>query len=303
MFNELATKENILKNIEENGSFSITFRANYKDGFRYISFKAVQDRSDKKHIIIGINSVDNQIKRQEKFKAVQEEKIYYSRIAALAGDIYAMYSVDLRDNSYTVYQSDNGPNSIGINRKGKDFFDETQRLITNIIYKDDLEGFRKAIVKDNIVSTIKKNGSFEYEYRLIVDDKPSFFRYKAIIIKENDEEKLIVGLINIDAEVRKEKEYAENLHQVADLAIKDELTGVKNKNAYSQAEKVLESQVAAGVVKSYAIALFDLNGLKYVNDTYGHKVGDDFIKMVAKSYVMLFLIALCIELVEMSSWL
>ncbi|CBK75643.1 diguanylate cyclase (GGDEF) domain [Butyrivibrio fibrisolvens 16/4] len=209
---------------------------------------------------------------------MQEEKIYYSRIAALAGDIYAMYSVDLRDNSYTVYKSSQEDNYIGIRREEKDFFEETTRMISNVIYSEDLDGFCKNITKENIIDKATKNGSFEYEYRLIVDDKPSFFRYKAIIIKENDEEKLIVGLINIDAEVRKEKEYAENLHQVVDLAIKDELTGVKNKNAYSQAEKVLESQVAAGIVKSYAIALFDLNGLKYVNDTYGHKVGDDFIK-------------------------
>ncbi len=278
MFNELVTKENILRNIEENGSFSITFRANYKDGFRYISFKAVQDRSDKKHIIIGINNVDNQIKRQEKFKALQEEKIYYSCIAALAGDIYAMYSVDLRDNSYTVYKSSQGDDYIGIRREEKDFFEETTRMISNVIYSEDLDGFCKNITKENIIDKATKNGSFEYEYRLIVDDKPSFFRYKAIIIKENDEEKLIVGLINIDAEVRKEKEYAENLHQAEDLAIKDGLTGVKNKNAYSQAEKVLEAQVAAGIVKTFAIAVFDLNGLKYVNDTYGHKVGDDFIK-------------------------
>ena len=55
MFNEMVTKENILKNIEENGSFSITYRTNTADGAKYICLKAVKDRKDGKHIIIGIN--------------------------------------------------------------------------------------------------------------------------------------------------------------------------------------------------------------------------------------------------------
>ena len=56
MFNMMVTKENILKNIEENGAFSITYRANENDGVRYVCLKAVKDRKDGKHIIIGINS-------------------------------------------------------------------------------------------------------------------------------------------------------------------------------------------------------------------------------------------------------
>ena len=32
----------------------------------------------------------------------------------------------------------------------------------------------------------------------------------------------------------------------------------------------------------FAIALFDINNLKYVNDTYGHKAGDDYIKKGCK---------------------
>lgn len=62
------------------------------------------------------------------------------------------------------------------------------------------------------------------------------------------------------------------------MALRDELTGVKNKHAYSMAEEELRTKVASGLVKKYAFIVFDLNGLKYVNDTYGHKIGDEFIK-------------------------
>lgn len=282
MFNMMVTKENILKNIEENGVFSITYRANESDGVKYVCLKAVKDRKDGKHIIIGINNVDGQVKQQEKFKQVQEERMYYSRIAALVGDFYAVYCIDLKDNSYTVYNTEQSEDYAGTNRIGKDFFEETIKVGKGVIYQEDQEGFFETINKKKVLDSIEKNGSFSYEYRLMINDKPTFFRYKAIKIKENNEEKLIVGLINIDAEVRKEKEYKENLSMVEKLAIKDELTGVKNKHAYAQAEEKLSTQIEDGSVDEYAIAVFDLNGLKYINDTLGHAAGDEFIKAGCK---------------------
>ncbi len=181
MFNEMVTKENILKNIEEYGSFSITYRANEDYGVAYVSLKAVKDRGDGKHLIIGINSVDNQVRQQERFKEMQVEKIYYSRIAALAGDIYAVYCVDLKDNSYTIYKNEQGVNYIGKNRKGKDFFEETRRIDKSVIYEEDLKGFHESIVKEKILSAIEKNDSFEYEYRRMFDDKPVFLGSKLLL--------------------------------------------------------------------------------------------------------------------------
>ncbi|WP_408072513.1 GGDEF domain-containing protein [Butyrivibrio sp. JL13D10] len=96
--------------------------------------------------------------------------------------------------------------------------------------------------------------------------------------KENDDPKLIVGLINIDNQVRKEEAYTEALADAENLAATDALTGIKNKHAYSAAEAALKKQLDAGTVTEYAIVMFDLNNLKYVNDTFGHKTGDEYIK-------------------------
>ena len=84
--------------------------------------------------------------------------------------------------------------------------------------------------------------------------------------------------MNIDNQVRKETEYTEALADAENLATTDELTGVKNKHAYAAAEAVLNNQLDAGTATDYAIVVFDLNNLKYVNDTFGHKKGDEYIK-------------------------
>ncbi|SEL02248.1 diguanylate cyclase (GGDEF) domain-containing protein [Ruminococcus sp. YRD2003] len=61
-------------------------------------------------------------------------------------------------------------------------------------------------------------------------------------------------------------------------AYKDGLTGVKNKLSYLEALAELETSVESGELTEYGIVVFDLNGLKSINDTLGHEAGDEYIK-------------------------
>ncbi|WP_026653168.1 EAL domain-containing protein [Butyrivibrio proteoclasticus] len=278
MFNEICTKENIIKSIDNHGAFSITYRANDKKGVHYVNFKAVRAKGDNKHIIIEVSDVDDQVKKQQMFATLQEEKIVYSRIAALAGSIFAVYSVDIADNSYIAYKTQEGVGLIGGKQKGEDFFEETRIRIKELILKEDYKEFERRVKKDNILNTIAKDGTFELRYSLIIAGEPKYVMFRAVVIKENDESKLIVGLIDIDAQVRKDQKYKENLSAAEDLALKDELTCVKNKHAYSLAQKEIEDSQKEGKNQKYAIVVLDINGLKKINDTFGHQMGDEFIK-------------------------
>ena len=60
-------------------------------------------------------------------------------------------------------------------------------------------------------------------------------------------------------------------------AYTDPLTGVKNKNAYTEWERGADADVATGKAGELAVIVCDVNGLKFINDTYGHKAGDDYI--------------------------
>lgn len=66
--------------------------------------------------------------------------------------------------------------------------------------------------------------------------------------------------------------------RVEDMAFKDPLTGVGNKNAYVRMEVDLNKEIASRQMTALAIAVCDLNGLKFINDTKGHKAGDKYIK-------------------------
>lgn len=69
----------------------------------------------------------------------------------------------------------------------------------------------------------------------------------------------------------------EELGLTRNLAYTDPLTGVKSKRAYLDTRKQIEQKIENNTIKEFAIAVFDVNGLKEVNDHFGHDVGDQHI--------------------------
>lgn len=67
------------------------------------------------------------------------------------------------------------------------------------------------------------------------------------------------------------------LNETKQLANTDPLTGVKNKHAYVEEEDRIDKLINKGEMEDFAVAVFDLNGLKIINDTKGHDAGDAYI--------------------------
>ena len=72
------------------------------------------------------------------------------------------------------------------------------------------------------------------------------------------------------------------------MANQDALTGVKSKHAYVEAERKIDRAIAVGEQGPFAIAVCDINDLKYVNDTRGHSAGDQYIKDACKIVCNIF---------------
>ena len=79
-----------------------------------------------------------------------------------------------------------------------------------------------------------------------------------------------------------------HIAQVHVRAYQDSLTGVKSKHAYLEAEKALNSNLNNGTLSELAIVVCDVNGLKKINDTLGHKAGDEYIRKASKMICEIF---------------
>lgn len=72
------------------------------------------------------------------------------------------------------------------------------------------------------------------------------------------------------------------------LANIDPMTGIKNKHAYLTRERELNEDLRRGTCKEFAIVVCDVNGLKKINDTYGHKAGDEYIREACRMVCEIF---------------
>ena len=70
--------------------------------------------------------------------------------------------------------------------------------------------------------------------------------------------------------------------QVHGQAYRDDLTGVKSKHAFTEMEKELDEKLSGGVLPAFAVVVCDVNGLKKINDTLGHKAGDEYIRSACR---------------------
>ena len=67
-----------------------------------------------------------------------------------------------------------------------------------------------------------------------------------------------------------------------EMARRDSLTGTRNITAYHEYEKELQKKIDDKINEPFGIVMCDVNDLKLVNDTQGHKAGDELIKDACK---------------------
>lgn len=93
---------------------------------------------------------------------------------------------------------------------------------------------------------------------------------------EHDINTHITNLLQTTEELNTSRKRAGELEA---LANRDALTGVGSKRAYNIKVEKINRDIELGTA-DFGFAIIDLNGLKNINDTYGHKTGDLAIKNI-----------------------
>ena len=91
-----------------------------------------------------------------------------------------------------------------------------------------------------------------------------------------------VMLVNYLSMRKWEKKAVEERDHAHTVAYMDPLTGVKSKHAFTLQEGVMDSKVREGEAGEFGLIVCDVNGLKRINDTLGHKAGDEYIRSACK---------------------
>lgn len=266
---EKMDKHKLLRRLQKKGVVSLSYRQILNGRYQYMNMLVVQPRNAPDHIVIGVLNTNEEVLKEQSIK--EQNRTFGAIALALAERYEVIYYVNTVTNEYIEYSTSEKYSKLNVGARGKDFFGETQANMRRDIYPDDLPMMAKAMDKETLLRSLSAYGKTILNYRLMLDDRPQYVSLYAVRPKDNPDY-IIVSIANIDEAKRMELAYEDAM----DLANKDALTGVKNKRAYVQTEAEMDEEIDKKT--PFAMVVCDLNGLKQVNDTQGHKAGDDYIR-------------------------
>lgn len=130
-----------------------------------------------------------------------------------------------------------------------------------------------AALKEVMDGLRKPGDTREIDYRVHGEgEKIHYVRSSNTVISE-DEQGQIIQRIDFDVTERIKMEKL-----LKRRSYEDTLTGLYNRNKFN----VMMRYVHYSEDTSLGVACFDINGLKMVNDRYGHRAGDDLIRRTAR---------------------
>lgn len=274
-------KETLLKNIGGKRSFSFKYRVMVEGEPRFFLFTVMPERGGK-YLIFYEKDIQDELNAELAQKENQKKTVTFSQIAeSLASNYDMIYYVDVTDSTYVGYEVNNIFGNLQIGRSGKDFFLDSLEKIPSVIYLPDIDAVTDYINKDNMISSLEIHKEHTIEYRITVGENPRYTRMTAK--KASDGKHIIIGVEDIDAEVQREKQQLSALKSEKELARRDELTGIKNKTAYKELEASVQGNIDNCIdYLEFGLVVCDANNLKYINDTFGHAAGDEYIKSAAR---------------------
>ena len=235
-----------------------------------------------------LQEADRRMEQRLAEERALEEHTAFARISALGGEYLSIYIVDPETEHYHEYSANTAYKSFGLPAEGEDFFNLTKALSRSLVYRKDLKRFMHAFTRENVLSEIERAGLFVLTYRLVIQEKPVYVQLKCAMVEEAEGRRLIVGINDVDAQVKQEQEYEKRLIQAEEKAMIDALTGVKSKYAYMEAEAQLDHQIETQSQPPFAVVVLDVNDLKKVNDTSGHQVGDQYLREACRMICQTF---------------
>ena len=223
----------ILKQFETREQFSVSFLRSLETGVRHyrIDFGKVRMPGGRIGVTMGFKDVDDEVRQgramkkaledawraQEEYRQVAAEHITYAKVAqALAGDYFSIYIVNPDTDRFVEYSATQEHDDLGVERAGEDFFNVSRKNMRRLIYSGDKERFLGTFYKEKVMSILERDGSFTMKYRLMSGDVPTWVSMKATLLEDEDGRHLIIGTNKIDAQMKRELEYQQ---QVAEARI------------------------------------------------------------------------------------
>lgn len=211
-------------------------------------------------------------------KIEDERKSQFSILLSMSEIYYSLHVVDLEKNTVIEYAGHDTVSDEMKKTKGENAELMMQNIMTSTLTEEwleeglgfsDLKNVRKMLKGKKIMTKDmvgKPTGWFRMSF-ITIDAAP-----------DGTPTRIVVTTRIIDEEKRKEQ-------QLYEQSNKDALTQCFNRRAYESYMAEYEHKLAED---NLVIASFDVNSLKYVNDTLGHEAGDELLRGASECILRTF---------------
>ncbi len=229
-------------------------------------------------LFVGVNvDITNSYNREQELKRLklQNERLQLAeKLAVKAGNLIVWYQDKtlLQDREY-IFGNDVFYQKLGLERNSEGLISVSELLSTMLKGTKKDKKIRKKIITDLLAVYSYKTNSFHdiiSKHQNKITGEIVYFS-NSVEIEETDEDGNItlVGGIMVDITENIKRE-----EKIRYLANHDVLSGLYNRNYF-------EDYIVNRLPEAYTVGIFDLDGLKLINDAFGHLEGDKVIKVIA----------------------
>lgn len=144
----------------------------------------------------------------------------------------------------------------------------------HILSKDEISFYKE---QDKKLYKSKQNQTYETKIKLITTNKLRNFKIQKNLLYSNTGK--IIGYVGFMYDITDMKNREKELEYIASI---DPMTKLYNRRYFTQMSETI-LKIAKRERKPISIIMLDIDDFKKVNDTYGHKIGDDVIISIAKT--------------------
>lgn len=197
-------------------------------------------------------------------------KSQMSILSSISDIYYSMHLINLSD--FSIEKLEGNELMERVIKQGQNASDMLKTIVNSTLEKEYINAGLNFVDLSTLKSRLKNKSSI---YMDAIDKNVGWLRITFITVETDSDkvpEKVIIATQVINDDKKREEELAIEAHR-------DELTGLLNRRSY---ENDLLIYPDVPPEKDFVYAAIDINGLKTVNDEFGHAAGDDLIKGAAE---------------------
>ena len=226
---------------------------------RWFNMKITQFRGEHYSVVINHENITKRKLAQKKLKKNEQK---FRNFVENANDIV----FTLSHEGIFKYVSPNWTDIIGHNTE-----DVVGKAFEEFVHPADVSKCKYFLQK--VIETGEKQSGDEYRVKC-TDNNWRWHITNGSVIYDEEEQVTFLGIAHDITERKKEEE------KIRYLSFHDEMTGLYNRRYFENEIKRLNKSRETSI----SIIIGDMDGLKFINDNYGHKMGDKYLKILSKIF-------------------